>query len=179
MSLWSNFNRTSSSSRDRLHNNDDYYNDKEVANVSRSLFNTMSLFDDLEKRHRQLFNDPFFTGADVWLIDDDDNNQRKNQQEQLEQSSQQQSKNDSYNNNKESHSSSNENNQKNGTMIVQNNNPYHHHHHHRIGNNWLTNPFSVFSQLTNRSNQLVPSNISIDISESKDNYTINASLPGD
>ena len=160
MSLWSNFNRTSSSSRDRRFNNDD---DKDFFNFSRSLFNTFSLFDDLEKRHRQLFNDPFFTGADVWLIDDDDNNKR------LEQSSQQQIKNDS-------NQLSNENNQKNGTITVQNNNPP---HHHRIGNNWLTNPLSVFSQLSNRSNQLVPSNISIDISESNDNYAINASLPGE
>jgi len=165
MSLWSNFNQTNHSSRDRRYYDDEFMT-KDLFDFSRSFFHPFSIFDELERRNRQLFNDPFFTGA--WLT-----NEEQPQQQRLEQSTTPIVDNKKENQN--TNQSSSNGNQNSGTMTVTNND--HHSNRNRYGShsNWLVNPFSRLSQV---SNHLVPSSISIDISESPNEYTIKASLPG-
>jgi len=166
MALWSNFNRTNPSSRDKRYYDDEFMT-KDLFDFSRSFYNAFSLFDELERRNRQVFNDPFFSGA--WLT----NEEQSQQQGKLEQSSTPTADNNKENQNTNNQSSNG--NQKSDTMTVTNN--AHHNNQNRYGShsNWLLNPFSRLSQV---SNHLVPSSISIDISESPKEYTIKASLPG-
>lgn len=179
MSLFNNFNQPQSSPRDRRSYYDesgDYELMKDFFNFSRfgSLFNQISFFDDFEKKHRQLFNDPFCTG--VLLTDD----QQRSNQQRIEHSAHPTTAGGDKENPQITQQSSSDNQQQSNdkTMTVSgqhnNNRPQPHHH----SNSWLTNPFGSLSRLSRHTNHLIPSQISIDITELPNEYNITAALPG-
>jgi len=162
MSLWSNFNRPSEPS---AREGDDNYSmmNKDLRDWDHQFFQQhRAMMDEMDRRARKMFNDPFFTGFGIGrsIMDDEFFPRLIEKPEMMPEKSE-----PAILQNKED---------KNQAMTTMTSSPNR--------GRWLNWPSffrrDPFQMMRRTGEQIIPSTISIDVSESPDRYQITAALPG-